>query len=72
MRYRIHGIKAVVVVVLILAAAFALAILALKVLLWLLPAIILVIVVRYLIKVLNKLKKERPGKVLNAKYKVKK
>ena len=68
----VRGVKAWIVTLIVLAVIVTAIVLVFQLLLFLLPLILIIIIVSYLFRMLNKVKKEEPQDYINIKYKVKK
>ena len=68
----VRGVKAWIIGLLILAGIIAIIVLILQLFIFLLPLIIIIAIVSYLFRMLNKVKKEEPQDYINIKYKIKK
>jgi len=64
-----RGVKAWIIGLLILAGVIFVLVLLFQLLIFLLPLILIIIVVSYLFRMLNKVKKEQPKDYINIKYK---
>lgn len=67
-----QGLKAWIIIISIILIVVIILIILFQLLIILLPIILLILVLRYLFKMLNKIKKEDHKKTINVKFKVKK
>jgi len=72
MLYTVRGLKAWIIALFAILVVAVILVLVFHLLLFLLPIAIIILVLSYLFKMLNKVKKEKPKDVINVKYKVKK